>query len=79
MAMALFALKMAIAATVIAFSSWLVGKKPELAGFVVALPLASLLALAFSYGEHRDSEASILFAKSILVGVPVWCGNSAGP
>lgn len=64
-------MKVGIAASVIAFTSWLAGKKPELAGFIVALPLASLLALAFSYAEHRDSEASITFAKSILVGVPV--------
>ncbi len=71
MAGAVFALKMVIAAGVIAFSSWLSGKKPELAGFIVALPLASLLALAFSYAEHRDSAASIAFAKSILIGVPV--------
>jgi len=64
-------LKIATAACVIAFGSWLAGKKPELAGFIVALPLASLLALAFSYIEHRDAATSITFAKSILVGVPV--------
>lgn len=64
-------LKVATAATVIAFASWLSGKKPELAGFIVALPIASLLALAFSYMEYRDPAASITFAKSILVGVPV--------
>ena len=63
-------LKVGIAAGVIAFSSWLAGKRPELAGFIIALPLASLTALAFSYAEHKDSAASITFAKSILVGVP---------
>ncbi len=64
-------LKVITAAIVIAFASWLAGKKPELAGFIVALPIASLLALAFSYLEHRDAEASITFARSILVGIPV--------
>lgn len=63
--------KILIAASVIAFASWLSERKPELAGFIIALPLASLLALVFSYVEHRNSEASIQFAKSILVGVPV--------
>jgi len=67
----LFALKVGIAAIAIAFSSWLAGKKPEMAGFIIALPLTSLLALAFSYVEHKDAEASITFAKSILIGVPV--------
>jgi len=62
--------KILLAASVIAFASWLAEKRPELAGFIIALPLASLLALAFSYAEYRDSEASIQFARSILVGVP---------
>lgn len=64
-------LKIGIAAIVIGFTSWLSGKKPELAGFIIALPIASLLALAFSYVEHKDAAASITFAKSILIGVPV--------
>lgn len=64
-------LKIAVAAVVIGFASWLSGKKPELAGFIIALPIASLLALAFSHIEHKDTAASITFAKSILVGVPV--------
>ena len=71
MALAIPILKIIIAALVIAFASWLSGKKPEIAGFIVALPIASLLALIFSYLEHRDAEATITFAKSILVGVPV--------
>ena len=67
----LFGLKIGIAAIAIALSSWLAGKKPELAGFIIALPLASVLALAFSYMEHRDTTSSIIFAKSIMIGVPV--------
>lgn len=64
-------IKMGIAAAVIGFSSWLSGKRPELAGFIIALPITSLVALAFSYLEHKNAEASITFAKSILIGVPV--------
>lgn len=69
--MPLAVLKIALAAAVIAFSSWLSGKRPELAGFIVALPLTTLLALAFSYGEYQDPEASVRFARSILAAVPV--------
>ena len=69
--MLVFIAKTAIAALAIAVSSWLAGRKPELAGFIIALPLASLLALAFSYVEYRDTQASITFAKTILIGVPV--------
>jgi uncharacterized membrane protein YczE len=63
--------KIAISACVIAFTSWLAGKKPELSGFIIALPIASLLALAFTHMEHNNSAVSIAFAKSILIGVPV--------
>ena len=63
--------KVILAALVIAFASWLAGKKPELSGFIIALPLASILALVFSYLEHKNTESSVIFAKSILVGVPV--------
>lgn len=63
--------KLGVSAGVIAFAAWLSGKRPELAGFLIALPLTTLLALAFSYAEYRDSEASVTFAKSVFVGVPV--------
>lgn len=67
----LFSVKILLSASIIAFSSWLAGKRPELAGFIVALPLTTLLAIAFSYVQYKDSAASVLFAKSIFVGVPV--------
>lgn len=65
------AAKIAISAIVIAFASWLSKKNPALAGFIVALPLSSLLVLAFSYGEYRDAEKSVEFAKSIFTAIPV--------
>lgn len=64
-------LKIAISAIVIAFASWLSGKKPELAGFIIALPLGTMLVLLFSYAEYHDPAASIRFAKSILTAVPM--------
>ena len=38
---------------------------------IIALPLVSLIAIAFSHYEHNDIEKTILFTKSILVAVPV--------
>ncbi len=67
----LFAFKIAFSATLIAFASWLAGKKPELAGFIIALPLTTLLVLPLSYLEFQEAEKAVTFAKSILVGVPV--------
>lgn len=63
--------KFVLAAAVIVFCSWLASKKPYLAGFIVALPLTTLLVLAFSYGEYKDSATSVAFAKSVFVGIPV--------
>ncbi len=65
------AAKVIISAGVIAFSSWLAGKRPDLAGFIIALPLATLLALPFAHMSFQDPENSIRFARSILVAVPL--------
>ena len=66
-----FVLKIIFASLIIAFSSWLVGQYPKLAGFIIALPIASLIAIVFSYYEHNDTEKTIMYAKSILVAVPL--------
>lgn len=63
--------KAILAATVITAASSLAGKRPVLAGFITALPLASLLALAFAQIEHGNDDQTITYAKSILIGVPV--------
>ena len=68
--MILFIAKVVGAALIIAFTSWLSGQNPKLAGFILALPLVSLIAIAFSYYEHNDIEKTILFTKSILVALP---------
>ena len=52
------------------WSKLVVRKYPKLAGFIIALPLATLIALVLSYTEHKNVETTITFAKSILVGVP---------
>ena len=65
-----FFFKIALSALVIAAASWLSGKYPKLAGFIIALPLATLIALVLSYTEHKNAETTITFAKSILIGVP---------
>ena len=67
----IFLSKVLLAALVIAFASWLSGKKPELSGFIIALPIASIIVIAFSYLEHKNTENTVIFAKSILVGIPV--------
>ncbi len=69
--MLLFISKTVFAALLISFASWLSGKRPDLAGFIVALPLISLIVLVFSYTEYHNPQATTAFAKSIFVGVPI--------
>ena len=66
-----FLVKTVISGLVIAFSSWLAGRKPLLAGYIVSLPLISLLSIVMSYIEYRDMNKINQFAVSILVAVPL--------
>ena len=66
-----FALNLLVSASVISFSAWLSRRFPALAGFLVAMPVASLLVLPLSYREHGDPASSILLAKSIFFAIPV--------
>jgi hypothetical protein len=63
--------KLILAASLISFVSWLSGKKTTLAGFLTALPLTTLLALAFSHMEWGDSKQSVEYAKSVFIAIPV--------
>lgn len=67
----IFALKTIVAGLLIAFASWLAGKKPVLAGFIITLPLTSVIAILFSYAEYRDMDKINRFAQSIFVAVPL--------
>ena len=67
----LFWIKIFISSCVIVVASHLAGKKPMLAGFIVALPLTSILSLSLAYWEHRDMQKLNEFALSILVAVPL--------
>ena len=66
-----FVIHVAVSAIAISFASWLSGRLPNTAGFVVALPLATMLVLPMSYHEHGSAETSISLAKSIFVAIPI--------
>ena len=63
--------KTIVAAILISFVSWLSGRKTGLAGFLTALPLTTLLALAFSHLEWGNTKQSVEYAKSVFVAIPV--------
>tara|TARA_X000000950_G_scaffold91018_1_gene114539 strand:+ start:238 stop:576 length:339 start_codon:yes stop_codon:yes gene_type:complete len=66
-----FFLKSLLSGMIIAFCSWLSIKRPQLAGFIIALPLVSMIALVLSYFEHQNKDQTVIFAKSILIGIPL--------
>ncbi len=66
-----FFVKIIVSSVLIALSSWLAGKKPVLAGFIIALPLSSMLAILFSYLEYKNMAKINEFAVSILAAVPL--------
>ena len=63
--------KTIVAAVMISFVSWLSGKKTGLSGFLTALPITTLLALAFSHMEWGNTKQSVEYAKSVFVAIPV--------
>ena len=69
--MGLMVLNVVVSASVIAFAAWLSRQFPATAGFLVALPLATMLVLPLSQLQHGNSENTILMAKSIFIAVPV--------
>ncbi len=69
-----FALHTLVAALVIAFAAWLSGRFPVTAGFLTALPLATMLVLPLSYLQHPSAAQAVLLARSIFFAVPVSLG-----
>jgi hypothetical protein len=67
----LFILKIVAAACLIALTSWIAKSNPKLAGFILALPVTTMIALAFSFAEFQNPEASVEFAKSTFYAIPL--------
>ncbi len=67
----LFVAKILISSLLIAGTSALAGKKPILAGFLIALPLTSVLGLCWTYFQYRDMDKINEFAVSIVTSVPL--------
>ena len=66
-----FALNVLVSAATISFAAWLSRRYPGTAGFIVALPLATMLVLPLSYIQHRDPQSTMLLARSIFVAIPI--------
>lgn len=67
----LIVINVLLSATVIGVSAYLAQKKPALAGFIVSLPLSTLLVLSLAYVQKGDPLVAIRLAKSISFAVPL--------
>lgn len=68
--MAEIALNVALTSTVLSLVLWLSKTNPVLGGFIVSLPLSTLIVLAFSKIQNGDPGNTFVLAKSIFVAVP---------
>ena len=66
-----FAINLAVSVLVIVGATWLAKRKPDLAGFVAALPITTMLVLLLSHLDHVSMTQQSRFAKSLLIGVPL--------
>ena len=66
-----FIANLLLSATVIATAAWLSRTYPVLAGFIVALPLTTMLVLPLSHAQTNSPQETFLFAKSIFTAIPV--------
>ncbi len=69
--LALFIGKTLFSALMIAGLSSLATRFPVLAGYLVALPLTTILTLSFTYAQSGSGEQAAKFALSILSAIPI--------
>lgn len=60
-----------VSALVIGVAAWLSRRYPVSMGFLIALPLATMLVLPLAYLQHRDPGSVFQMARSILVALPI--------
>ncbi len=64
------AINVILTSTILSFVLWLSKSNPVLGGFIVSLPLSTLIVLAFSKIQSADAGNTFILAKSIFVAVP---------
>jgi len=67
----LIVLNTLVSALIIGVAAWLSRRYPVNAGFLIALPLATMLVLPLAYLQHRDPDSTFQMARSILVALPI--------
>lgn len=68
--MPIFGFNLILSATLISTALFIARTNPVLGGFIISLPLSSLITLAVSKIQSNNPGDTFALAKSIFVGVP---------
>ena len=60
-----------LSATLISVVLWVSKTNPILGGFIISLPISTLITLGFSKFQNQDVGNTFMLAKSIFVSVPL--------
>src|SRR5207244_1640164 len=60
-----------LTSVLVSVAAWLSGKRPDLAGFIISLPLSTLIVLPMSHVEYGNAHTITTFAKSIMLAIPL--------
>jgi hypothetical protein len=63
-------LNIGLSALIISTALWIAKQNPGLGGFVVSLPLSTLIVLALNRIQNPDPASGMTLAKSIFVAIP---------
>lgn len=66
-----FILKAILAGLIVSSASWLAGRSPALAGFLVALPISTAILLPIVYFEQGSAGEVNQLARSVAIAVPL--------
>lgn len=66
-----FLLNMVLTATLVAVVARLSRDFPRLGGFLISLPLSTMIVLLLSRAQHGEAAQVTTLARSILVAVPI--------
>ena len=66
-----FVLNVLISSLTIGLAAWLSRRSAALAGFIIAMPLATMLVLPMAHLQHGELETSLRLARSIFLAIPV--------
>ncbi len=59
-----------LSSTILTTVLWISKSNPTLGGFIISLPIVTMISLALSKLQSQDSGNTFLLAKSIMIGVP---------